>query len=495
MIKRPPSHFRLYLDTPRAVAWSFIVVFIFILGILSTQRHTLYNSNAFDLAIYDHALWRMARGDLLAFLKPAFTGAAHVDPIMILLVPFRWLFADVRWLLLLQTIALGLGGWGIYRITSRVWPQAQAGALFTAVYLLYLPVGYMAIFDFHPVALATPLLIFAFDAADTQHFRRAAILLLLALMCKEEIGFVAASLGIYWFLVKRWKWGLLWAVFGFLWAALSYFVILPGGLNLDAVGTHSYYSWLFQGDIQSRIDFFIRMNQFYWDYKVQWMTAMFAPLLLLPFLKPAIFLIAVPTILLHALSTLPLQLGVEHQYMAAVAPFTLIAAVHGGYRVWAWLQKSVSKRRQGLFLRVGAFAMVVISVSIYVAKGPHIHQPLQGGASLNGLEAAMLRIDPTDCLITASNIAPHYTKIEKLYLFNQAGVQCDIALADMGDDRYPQFETTGPQAACQLFEQQNYHPIFLQDQVVILQHAGVLHEGLISEMTMLCKPYSAKDKR
>jgi len=45
------------------------------------------------------------------------------------------------------------------------------------------------------------------------------LLLLLALFCKEEIGFVVAAFGLYWYFAARWRTGLFWAGGGIAWSS------------------------------------------------------------------------------------------------------------------------------------------------------------------------------------------------------------------------------------------------------------------------------------
>ncbi|MBK9054208.1 MAG: DUF2079 domain-containing protein [Chloroflexi bacterium] len=142
----------------------------------------------------------------------------HVAPVLLLVAPLYWLWSDARMLLIVQAIALCLGAIPVYWIAQRTLttayrqPPAANGQqpiapflplIFGLAYLLYPAIGFMNRFDFHTIVLATPILLFAWDAMDRGRDRLATVLILLALACNEEIGLSVFALGLYVALVRR----------------------------------------------------------------------------------------------------------------------------------------------------------------------------------------------------------------------------------------------------------------------------------------------------
>ncbi len=75
--------------------------------------------------------------------------------------------------------------------------------------LLYPPLQFAALDEFHPVTLAIPLLLFAFVFLEEDRRWLAVPFLVLAALCKEEIPLVIAVMGLYFALRKRALWPLL----------------------------------------------------------------------------------------------------------------------------------------------------------------------------------------------------------------------------------------------------------------------------------------------
>src|SRR6266478_9854225 len=146
-----------------------VSLYIVVFCAFTIGRYERYNATGFDLAFYDNILWRTAHGDIMGVSiegDNVSNWAFHVEPILLLIAPLTLIFRDTRWLLILQTVALAVAAIAVYRIAARHWQKPWAGFAFAVLYLLYPAVGWANKFDFHPLTLTTPLLLFAFDAAE-----------------------------------------------------------------------------------------------------------------------------------------------------------------------------------------------------------------------------------------------------------------------------------------------------------------------------------------
>jgi uncharacterized membrane protein len=446
--------------TPRIVTGVAILVYIALFILLTFERHNSYNSAGFDLGTYDQMLWQISHGNLIGFLTPSFRAAPHFEPILTLLAPLRAVFADVRWLLVLQTVGLGIAGIAVYRIANREWQNAWAGAFFTILYLIYLPVGWVNISDFHPLALATPLLFLAFDMAETKQYRLTSVLLLLGLFCKEEMGLVVAFFGLYWFFRSRWRSGLVWGIVGLVWFLVTFFVILPGA-------PQGRYGWLSQ-PLGAMVSIFITMFR---ERGFRFLVQLFIPFAFIPLLRPGILMIASPIFAAHLLSSVPAQTSVYYQYMANIIPFVVIAAIKGSHDVWQWAERltlihPITVRRALIIL------LTVGSLLTFILFNPFLqletfHSKL--GASLAGLNAVGAEISPDECLITANNIASHYSQRPQIYILGGwHPPECKTALLDAADYRFQLFGFP-QEGACEVFEKEGFNPVFYQDNVVLLR--------------------------
>src|SRR5205814_7619533 len=118
-----------------------------------------------------------------------------------------------------------------------------AGAGFALAYLLYPATGWLTLNEFHPVALATPLLLFAFWYLDENRLLPFTIAAISAAACKEEIALVVAGFGISYALARGHRLaGVTIAAAGGVWAALAIGVVIPhynAGAESDFYGRYS----------------------------------------------------------------------------------------------------------------------------------------------------------------------------------------------------------------------------------------------------------------
>ncbi|MFN2103782.1 MAG: DUF2079 domain-containing protein, partial [Candidatus Promineifilaceae bacterium] len=83
-------------------------------------RHMRLNSSTFDLGIKAQVIWNTWQGDWFAStVEVSHYLGDHVQFIFLLIAPLFGLWEDVRVLLILQALLLGLGALPLYRIAQR----------------------------------------------------------------------------------------------------------------------------------------------------------------------------------------------------------------------------------------------------------------------------------------------------------------------------------------------------------------------------------------
>jgi uncharacterized membrane protein len=489
-----------------------VVIYCAVFIVFTIGRFERYNATGFDLAFYDQILWRTAQGDVMGMTIEGngwSNWAFHVEPILLIIAPFTRIFSDTRWLLVLQTIALAIAAIPVYRIAVRTWSGTDqkkrewAGTLFAVLYLLYPSVGWANKFDFHPITLTTPLLLWAFDAAEMSLFRRTSILLLLAMFCKEEMGFVVACFGLYWFMRARWRGGLLWFVGGIIFSLVGLFVIIPGAQvtgRADEVLPNQAllrYAWLFRGTWEERIAYITGPHT---PIKIRFLIQLFTPLLFTPLLKPGILFIAAPIFGLSLLSANLNQVSIYHHYMANVVPFLMIAAIKGTYDAQTNARKIRSniglKLRPQFVSRLLLTGMVAATVLMFVIFNPltfiprEPYAPIYGweaGASLEGLNAVKPLIPPESCLTASNNVTTHYAQRWEIYAIGIGNYfSCGLVLVDMADARFVSFGSP-QQYACKQFIAEGYGVRFYQDNVVLLERGKDSDPALADQFSQTCR--------
>jgi uncharacterized membrane protein len=348
------KHFALRRPTWRLsqlqIAWILLVLAMLIYAIVmsyeSVLRYDTFKATAFDLGNLDQVLWNTIHGRLFQFTNqgdnwygPPTRLAIHFEPIILPLSLLYAFGADPRILLVFQTLALAVGALPVFLLTRKylpTWPLlavAMAGAYLVTPALLGLN-----IFDFHPVSLATPCLLFALLALTYRRHGWVVVACVLAAATKEDIPFVVAAFG----LLAIWKYraprlGTLLFIGGMIWGVLAFTVIIP---HFYPGGQHNnfWYRYAYLGSTPGRAVInillhpwvllpFFSLGRFYYVANLFRGTG-FLALLAPEWLLPALFNMAV-----NLLSSDSLLYTGVYQYNAPIIPFIIMAAIHGSWRL------------------------------------------------------------------------------------------------------------------------------------------------------------------
>jgi uncharacterized membrane protein len=403
------------------------IVFAAIYALLSWLKYRAYMDARYDLGNMVQAVFNTAHGHFLEItsgdLKPRQMSrlGSHVDPILALFA-LPWLvWPSPVMLLVAQAAIVATGAWPAYRLGTRVTRDPSAGALLAGAYLLYPALGFLVLNEFHPVALATPLLLWAFLYMDEDRWVRAAVFLLLAAACKETVPLVIAFMGVYFALRKRSLWPLIVTVLGVAWFVAAVWLVIPHyngdqstfiaryGDYGDGAGAVAKSALLHPG--QTLADLTSASNLDYW-LKLLW------PLGFASLLSPLTALIALPEYALNALSATPFQRRIEFHYTALEIPFLYAAAALGVARLWRWLGgglRKAEKRMKGERVQRSTLALLVLLCAL---AGNYLLGPLPfslPGAAYDGADYAKTSHDvaldeavaliPEDAVISANNNA------------------------------------------------------------------------------------------
>lgn len=322
------------------------ILFALVYSLLSWLKYRAYMDARYDLGNMVQAVFNTAHGQFLEItsgdVEPRQMSrlGSHVDPILALFA-LPWLVWPSPVMLLVgQAVIVAAGAWPAYRLGTRVTRDPNAGALLAGTYLLYPALGFLVLNEFHPVALATPLLLWAFLYIEEDRWVRAAVFLVLAAACKETVPLVIAFMGGYFAIRKRSAWPLLASVLGVAWFVLAVWVVIPHyngdqstfiarygdyGSGAGEVATNALLH-----PVRTAGDVFSEANLRYW-------LGLLWPLGFTSLLSPLTVLIALPEYALNALSATVYQRRIEFHYTALEIPFLFTAAVLGILRLWRWL--------------------------------------------------------------------------------------------------------------------------------------------------------------
>src|ERR1700687_6189622 len=148
------------------LAVALAAAYFLIYAVLSVLRHESYHSNGLDLALFDQVFCNSSQGRPFestmaqAIAVPHSMLGDHFSPVFLLLVPFYFAFPHPETILVIQTLALALGAWPVFLLARLKLPAGYA-PLWVLAYLLFVPLAYINLYDFHEVAFSIVPLGFA----------------------------------------------------------------------------------------------------------------------------------------------------------------------------------------------------------------------------------------------------------------------------------------------------------------------------------------------
>ncbi len=412
------------MTRPRLLLAAASIAFAAGFSALATLQHRAFWTGRFDVGNLTQAVWSTAHGRPLELTsldgEQISRLGAHVDPLVILLVPLWFVWPDVSLLLVAQATAVGAGSVPVFLLGRKHLGSEWAGLGCALAYLLYPPTQWLVLDDFHPVAFATPLLLAAIWFLDEDRLVPFALAAGGACLTKEQVGLVVAALGIWYALARhRRRAGALIAASGVLLAVFAVAVVVPhfapgGGSpfegRYDAVGGSP------GGMIETALTDPGAIAAAVTEGRdLGYLLDLLLPLLALPLLAPALALTAAPEILLNLLSSTRTQTSIHFHYTAAAIPGLVAAAILGAAKL----------RAAGLVTRT----LVVATLLAGVLLGPlplWRHVPLGSdlatrehvvGAHARVAQRAVALV-PAGAAVSATNtLGAHLSERERVFSF------------------------------------------------------------------------------
>ena len=348
----------------RAVAVG-VVAYALIFSFIAVTRHYTFRTHALDLGQYAQSIWKIARGQ-----EPYDTVLGwhawgnHFSPIFYLFVPVSWVWPDPVPLLLLQSVFLGLGAVPLYLLARpRVGP-GPASAL-AILYLMNPSLHGINIRDFHPAALAIPLLLTAMYAAESGRPWLFGLAALLTLTTREDAAIPVVGLGL-WLAVARRRWasGAMLILVSLAWLFATVHWLMPFFRD-DRTYPYLAVHYRHLGDSLGEILLspILRPRAVLGILptlsRVQYLVAVLAPLGFLPLLAPLSAIGALPALAQNLLANYPVLLNYRAQYQSFVLPFLFVGAVGG--------LEGVQRARSSRWLNAGTILVAAMLMSLVLS--------------------------------------------------------------------------------------------------------------------------------
>jgi uncharacterized membrane protein len=400
----------------RLVLAGMIAVFIGTFVWLTWLSHIRFGTFGFDLGIFDQGVWLLSRfQDPFVTIRGLPLFGDHASYILVLVAPLYWIWADPRLLLLLQVVCLAVPAVSVYLIGSRRLGSPLAGLAVAAAYLAFPALQWAAVWHFHPETRAAGFLGLAALAADRQRWRQMAIWLLLALLCKEDVGLVVAGFGALLWTTGQARIGRRTLAAGLGWSLLAVLVLIP--LTNGRASPHLELNYGITGSgLATVLQAAPTLAANIWTNLVDgrgdtYLLLIFTPFVGLPLVDPRWLLPVTPPILLNLAAVHGYQQEIRYQYLATSAPFLALATIAG--------LRTLARRRVAL----AVVLVVLVAVAGYVDReaGPApwseaFSRPVEGPIDETRRQALGL-IDPGAPVSAQYNLVPHLAHRPRVYEF------------------------------------------------------------------------------
>ncbi len=333
------------------LAWGLLILVTLLYALAmsfeAVLRYETFKATAFDLGNMDQVIWNTIHGRLFQFTNQAidYYGpptrlAIHFEPIIL---PLSLLYAfgsDPRILLVFQTLALASGTLPVFLLARYYLPRwPMLAPVMVVAYLLSPALLGLNIFDFHPVSMATPLLLYALLALTYKRYWLLLLACVLAAATKEDVPLAVAMLGV----MLIWKYrlprlGTILLVGGLLWSFVAFEVIIPH-FYPGAQSNNFWYRYEQFGDTPGQailnlvIHPWLPFTTFISIDRIYYLASLFRSAGFLSLLAPEWLIPALPSMAVNLLSTDPSTYSGVYHYNATIIPFVMLAAIHGTRRL------------------------------------------------------------------------------------------------------------------------------------------------------------------
>jgi uncharacterized membrane protein len=410
---------------PRVLLWAAMAAYAAGLASLSVLRHRSFETGRFDLGNMVQAVWSTAHGHVLQVSnlrgEQVSRLAAHVDPILILFAPLWWIWPSPSLLLVTQAVVVALGALPLFWLARKHTGSQHAALGFSLAYLLYPATEWMTLNEFHPVALACPLLLFAIWYLDEDRLLPFATFALLAALAREEIPLVIAGLGVWYALSRRrWLEGGAIMLAGLAWTAVAAQVVIPHfnhGSESSFYGRYDAVGGSAAGIVRKVFTDPGRLLSVAFDHRgVHYLMDLLLPIAALALLAPLLLIAFVPELALNLLSSVDTQSSIHYHYVAGEIPILFAAAAIGARRLGRWADTAAMAVVAAAL--VGNYLLGPIPLWRFIPGGETLQARSAQVSRHDRLAAHQLTLIPPDAAVTATNsLGAHLSERKRIYSF------------------------------------------------------------------------------
>lgn len=422
-----------------------IISYISYFTYYSFEKYNNFFNGRFDLGNMDQTVWNTLHGRIFQLTNPngietVSRLAFHSDFILILLVPFYFLWKDPRMLLLIQTIVIAAGAYFVYKIAELVLKNRYISLLFALSYLLNPFIEKQNLFDFHAVTLATTFLLATFYYILRKKYYYMLSFLTLAVLCKEEIFAIAGLLFLFvLYKTRNIKW-ILGSIVSFVLFYLMIAKFIP-----EASGGQHFATAYFQdfGDSPSKIIVNLALNPFKTRgviLNVSNLSYIFKLLLPMGFVSlasPFYLILSAPDLVINLLSKNENLKSLTFHYAATIIPFIYISGIYGVKNLLAFKSKIINIRNLTFFILISMLAATYLYGALPGSLNPSLEIFTDPVRERETIDSFLKRIPSRLSVAASNNIGSHLSHRQNIYTIPFGIDKADI-VALLLDDNFAQ---------------------------------------------------------
>ena len=396
-----------------------VLAYTVVFGALTWRQQSNFGTFGFDMGIFDQGIWLLSRfHDPFVTVRGLNFFGNHVNPNVLLLVPFYWLGAGPHFLFLVETVALALGAVPVWLLARDTLEDSWLALALAAAYLLFPALEWINWWHFHPEALAVAPLLFAVWLARHARWRWYAVCVVLVLFCKEDAPLTIVALGVIVGIRYNRRAGILTVTAALSWLIVAIKLIIPlttGYAEPFYIGRAAPLGRS-PGEIvanailhPSRLARLARMKD-----RVNYFRQLLVPVALVPLLSISGLALAAPQALVNLVSSQNDAHSIKFHYSSLVIPGLFLGLIEG----CAVLGRTAAARRfvVGLVVAVSLASNVAWSpspISVKYHSGIWATRDVQRAAKERAIHMV-----PGSARVSASyTLVPHLTHRVGVYEF------------------------------------------------------------------------------
>lgn len=333
--------------TNKSNSWKLTLIvlsYFLVFCALDLLRFFSFTQMSNDVAVFDQAMWYFIHGKGFYDSIEGYNHlGVHFSPIFGFLTPIYALFPSPVTLIICQVAAGAVSIIPLFLIARKIFKDEKPALFFALLFSLNHVLQGVTWDLINELAYVIPLLLFAYYFFLEEKYILMWSMLILGMMCKEEIGLTVGFFGLYLAFLgyKESKKSLLLQGFslfilGMGWSFLCVDVLIPFFRNApyQYLSSQDRYSMFGANTLQSLLigilsHPIIAIQTAFTRPKIFYCLELLAPLAFLSLMAPGPLFMTIPSLSANLLSKTSMMSMTGNRYPAVLIPFIFISAMYG----------------------------------------------------------------------------------------------------------------------------------------------------------------------